>query len=133
MRRIAALSLLAIIAAPSVAKTPGLTVRAGESWTFSLYRGQPVNAHRSRPSARPAPGKFHVTVRSLMGTTMTISGAHDIAYTYRAELIGGGKKIPARSCTLPADGKLSFEHWPESADAVRLSDFKPAPKGGNCP
>ena len=68
-----------------------------------------------------------------MGTTMSISSANDVAYTYRAELIGSGKKIPARSCTLPADGKLSFEHWPESADAVRLSDFKTAPKGGNCP
>jgi len=124
---------LLIATAPAVGKAPGLTIKAGESWTFSLYRGQPVNARKSSPSAKPAPGKIHVTVRSLMGTTMSISSANDIAYTYRAELIGTGKKTPARSCALPADGKLSFEHWPEKADAVRLSDFKPALKGGNCP
>ena len=127
------LAFLTLLAAPAAAKSPGLTVKAGESWTFSLYRGQPVNARKTNPSAKPAPGKIHVTVRSMMGTTMTISSANDIGYTYRAELIGAGKKMPARSCTLPADGKLSFEHWPESAEAVRLSDFRPAPKGGNCP
>ena len=126
-------ALLFLLAARAAAESPGLTIKAGESWTFSLHRGQPVNARKSSPSAEPAPGKIHVTVRSLMGTTMSISSGHDIAYTYRAELIGSGKRIPARSCTLPADGKLSFEHWPESADAVRLSDFKTAPKGGNCP
>ena len=133
MSRIATLALLALLAAPAAAKSPGLTVRVGESWIFALSNGQPVNARKSNPSARPAPGQIHVTVRSLMGTTMSISSASDVAYSYRAELVGTGKKVGARSCTLPADGKLSFEHWPESANAVRLSDFTPAPKGGNCP
>ena len=133
MMRIAALALLTLLAAPATAKSPGLTVKAGESWTFSLYRGQPVNARKTSASAKPAPGKIHVTVRSLMGTTMSISSANDIAYTYRAELIGVDRKGRARSCTLPPDGKLSFEHWPDKAEAVHLSDFKPAPKGGNCP
>ena len=133
MSRGAATLLLILLAAPAAAKSPGLIVKAGESWTFSLYRGQPVNARKTSAGAKPAPGKIHVTVRSLMGTTMSISSANDIAYTYRAELIGADKKTTARSCTLPADGKLSFEHWPESANAVRLSNFRPAPKGGNCP
>lgn len=133
MNRSAAFVLFALLAAPAAAQAPGLTVKTGESWIFSLYRGQPVHARKSNPGAKPAPGKILVTVRSLMGTTMSISSANDIAYTYRAELIGGDKKTMARSCTLPADGKLSFEHWPERADAVRLSNFEPAPKGGNCP
>jgi len=133
MRPLVALASLAVAAAPAVAKPAGLTVRAGESWTFSLYRGQPVNARRSTPSAKPPPGRIHVTVRSLMGTTMSISSAGDTAYTYRAELIGAGQTLAARSCTLPAGGKISFEHWPQQAEAVRLSAFRVAPEGGNCP
>ena len=62
-----------------------------------------------------------------------ISSNNPVAYTYKAELIGAGKSVPARSCALPADRKLSFEHWPEQATAIRLSNFKTAPKGGNCP
>ena len=133
MRLFAALALLAVAAAPAAAKPAALTIGSGESWTFSLYRGQPVNARRSTPSAKPPPGRIHVTVRSLMGTTMSISSSADLAYTYRAELVAGGKAIAARSCTLPAGGKLSFEHWPQQAEAVRLSDFRAAPEGGNCP
>ena len=129
----ASFAAILLVAVPATAGAQGLTVKAGESWAFSLHRGQPVNARKSSPGAKPAPGKIHVTVRAMMGTTMTISSANDVAYTYRAELIGAGKNIPARSCTLPADGKPSFEHWAESAEAVRLSDFKTAPKGGNCP
>ena len=64
---------------------------------------------------------------------MTISSNNPVGYTYQAQLVGAGKTVPARSCTLPADGKISFEHWPQQAQAVRLSDFKPAPDGGNCP
>ena len=128
------LAILALMAAaPLSAKPAGLTVRAGESWAFSLFRGQPVNARKVRAGAQPGPGQIHVTVRTLMGTTMSISSANDIAYTYQAELIGVDRPVTVRSCTLPANGRVSFEHWPEIADAVRLSNFKPAPKGGACP
>ena len=100
---------------------------------FNIFHGQPSKARKVRPSVRPAPGQVVVTARSMMGTTLTISSNNPIEYTYRAELIGAGKAVAARSCALPADSKLSFEHWPEQATAIRLSNFKPAPKGGNCP
>jgi len=131
--RLIGLSLL-IAATPLGAAAPaGLTVKTGETWQFSLFRGQPVRAHKARPDAKPAPGQIQVTVRSLLGTTMTISSNNPTAFTYRAELIGAEKPVAARSCALPADGRLSFESWPQRADAVRLSDFKVAPKGGSCP
>lgn len=132
MRSTAALALLLLAAAPAAAK-PGLTIRPGESWTFTIARGQPADVRKSQPSAMPAPGRIHVTLRSLMGTTLAIRSARDEAYGYRAELIKGGKSVAGRSCTLPADGKLSLEHWNEGVDAVRLSNFKPVPKGGSCP
>src|SRR5436190_25173 len=118
---------------PGLVQSAGLTVKPGETWVFSLFHGQPTKARKASATAKAAEGQVVVTVRSMMGTSMTISSNNPIAYTYRAELVGAGKAIPARSCTLPADGKISFEHWPEQAKAIRLSDFKPAPKGGNCP
>lgn len=130
--RFVAFALLALLAVPAAAKSPGLTIKTGETWLFSLSRGQPARARRAKPSAQPSPGEVLVTVRSMLGTTMTISSNNAIGYTYHAQLVGAGKSIPVRSCTLPADGKLSFEHWPEKADAVRLSNFKPAPKDGRC-
>lgn len=131
--RMIGLSLL--LAAPPLAAAPepGLTVKTGESWTFSLFRGQPVKARKASPNAKPAPGQIHVTVRSLLGTTMTISSNNPTALTYRAELIGADRPVTARSCALPADGRLSFESWPQKAAAIRLSNFKLAPKGGACP
>ncbi|MDV3256579.1 MAG: hypothetical protein LOX97_02105 [Sphingomonas sp.] len=132
MRRTAALALLLLAAAPAAAK-PGLIVRPGESWTFAIARGQPADVRKSSASAMPGPGRIHVTVRSLMGTTLAIRSAREEALSYRAELIAGGKSLAARSCTLPAGGKLSLENWKESAEAVRLSNFKPVPKGGSCP
>lgn len=118
---------------PAGAQTPGLTVKTGETWTFSLFRGEPVRARKSVPDAKPGPGQVTVTVRSMMGTSMTIVNNSDLSYTYQAELIGAGKGVPARSCALPAHGRLSFEHWPEKASAVRLSHFRITRKDGNCP
>jgi hypothetical protein len=69
----------------------------------------------------------------MLGTTMTISSNNPTSFTYQAELIGADKPVAARSCALPPDGRLSFESWPQQADAIRLSDFKVAPKGGACP
>jgi hypothetical protein len=129
------LLLLALLlaAAPAFARPAGLVVRTGETWQFTLFHGQPVKARKASANARPAPGQIQVTVRSLLGTTMTISSNNPTAFTYRAELVGADKPVAARSCALPPDGRLSFESWPQQADAVRLSDFKVAPKGGACP
>ena len=130
----AALALFALLAAaPLSAKTPSLTVHTGESWVFSIQGGQPVRARKVDPSVRLLPGQVLVTVRTMMGTTMTISSNNPVGYTYKAELIGAGKLVSDRACTLPADRRVSFEHWPQTADAVRLSNFEPAPDGGSCP
>jgi hypothetical protein len=122
-----------LAAGPAVAQSPGLTIKTGESWVFSLHRGQPVRARKANPKSKPAPGQVTVTVTSMMGTTMSISSNYPVAYTYQAELIGTGNIGPARSCTLPANGRVSFEHWPQKANAVRISDFKVARKDGSCP
>jgi len=126
------LTAFALLAASPLAAKP-VTVRAGESWIFAIQDGQPVKARKVAASVKPAKGEVVVTVRAMMGTTMTITSNNPIAYTYKAELIGGEKLVPTRSCTLPANNRLSFENWPQKAAAVRLSDFKPATKDGACP
>ena len=122
-----------LAASPAVAQPKSLTVRANESWLFSLSRGQPVRARKAKPTAQPAEGQILVTVRTMMGTTMTIVSNNSKPYTYTAELIGAAKAVAARSCILPADARLSFENWPQKAEAVRLSNFKVAKGDGSCP
>ena len=73
-----------------------------------------------------------ITVQEL-ANRMTITSNNPTSFTYQAELIGADKPVAARSCALPPDGRLSFESWPQKANAIRLSDFKVAPKGGACP
>jgi hypothetical protein len=133
MNRIAALSLLVLLASPVAAQSPGITIKTGESWMFAISRGQPVRARKVAPSVKPAPGQVLVSLRSMMGTSLSIASNNPQAYTYSAELIGADKSVPVRSCTLPANGRLSFEHWPQKASAVRISNFKLATKDGNCP
>ena len=130
--RLLALALL-LAASPVPVRPAGLTVKTGETWQFSLFHGQPVRARKASADAKPAPGQIQVTVRSMLGTTMTITSNNPTSFTYQAELIGTDKPVAARSCALPPDGRLSFESWPQKADAIRLSDFKVAPKGGACP
>jgi len=132
LTRSIALALL-LAASPLPAKTPGLTVKAGESWVFAIQGGQPAKARKVAPSAKPGPGQVLVTLRPMMGTTMTITSNNRQAYTYSAELLGAGKATSIRSCTLPADNRLSFENWPQKATAVRLSNFKVVTKAGACP
>ena len=124
---------IALLATPVAAQSPGLTVKTGESWMFTISRGQPVRARKVKPTVKPLPGQVVVTLRAMLGTSLSISSNSRQAYTYKAELIGAGKSVPVRSCTLPAGGRVSFEHWPEKADAVRISDFKVARKDGSCP
>ena len=135
-RKAFSLALLALLAAsPAVARQTSLTVKPDETWIFSISSGQPVRAHRAKPTAQPREGEVLVTVRTMLGTTMTIASNNPVPYTYRAELVGvaGGKTAPSRACTLPADGMVSFEHWPQQASAVRLSNFRRARKSGSCP
>ena len=129
----AILASIALLAAPAAAQSGPLIVKPGETWIFTIFRGQPTKVRKAAPTAKPAPGQVVVTARAMMGTSLTISSNNPVAYTYKAELIGPSKAVPARSCTLPAEGKISFEHWPQQASGIRLSNFKPAPKGGACP
>ena len=133
MRTSATTLILASLFAVSPAAAKPITVKTGESWLFSLYRGEPVRARKATPKTKPSEGQVMVTVTSIMGTTMTISSNNPVAYTYQAELVGASRTTPARSCTLPPNSRLSFEHWPEKATAVRISHFRIANKDGACP
>ena len=123
------------VASPAAARgTKGLTVPMGETWIFRINRGQPADARKVAPSATPRPGEIRLTLRSMMGTTMTVLSNSPRSYTYRATLIGaGGKEIAAKSCALPSDNRLAFESWPQTASAVRVSDFKVTRDGTVCP
>ena len=128
MRLAAALLLLA--AAP--AQAAGLTVRTGETWFFTIKDGEPANARLVTASAKIPKGQIKASVRALGGTSMVVTNNSPIAYTFRAELLSGGKATAARSCTLPANARPTFEQWQEKAEAVRIGGFKPATADGRC-
>ena len=110
----------------TAALAASLSVQPGESWLFRVANGQPASAHRVEPTATPAPGEIRLTVKRMMGTTVTMLNNSAQAYTYRATLVGAdGKAIVARSCVLPANNRLAMESWPQVAVAVRVGDFKP--------
>lgn len=129
MRLIAAAILLV---AASAAQAAPLTVRTGESWLFNVENGEPVNARKVEGTAKAAKGQLMVTVRALLGTSMIVTNNSYTAYTYRAELFVAGKPSGARTCTLPTGAEPTLEQWPQKADAVRLSAFRPAGPGGRC-
>ena len=131
MFRFALFPVLLLAALPAQAQN--LTVKTGETWVFRIANGQPAKARKVAAQSKPSRGEVVVTVKSMMGTTMTITSNNPVAYTYKAELIGAEKAVPTRSCTLPANNRLSFENWPQKAAAVRLSSFKPATRDGSCP
>ena len=99
---------------------------------FRIAKGQPVAVRRVQPTAVPGPGEIRLTVKRMMGTTLTLLNNSAVAYTYRATLVGaGGKTIVARSCVLPAHNRLAMESWPEIAVTVRVDTFKPT-RETNC-
>jgi hypothetical protein len=126
-----ALALLLLTAAAPT-QAAGLTVKTGETWFFTVKNGEPANARRVSPSAKIPKGQIKVSVRPLLGTSMVVTNNSPIAYTFRAELLSGGKATVARSCTLPANARPAFEQWQEKAEAVRISGFKAATADGRC-
>ena len=131
--RLVVLSFAALLVASPLAAKP-LTVHMGETWIFSVAKGQPTKARKAEAKAAPAVGEMKVTVSALMGTTMTIANNSKHDYAYRATLLlPEGKAGPAKSCAVPANGRLAIEHWTQKVAAIRLSDFKPAPAGSLCP
>jgi hypothetical protein len=125
-----ALALLLLAAAP--AQAASLTVKTGETWIFTVKNGEPAKARKVTPSAKIAKGQIKVSVRALMGTTMMVTNHSPIAYTFRAELLQGGKVVAPRPCTLPANAKPIFEQWQQKAEAVRISAFTAASADGRC-
>jgi len=126
------LALVLLTGAPVAAK--GLTVRMGETWVFSIDRGEPVRARKVAAATAPAPSQIKVSVQPMMGTTMTVTNNSKYDFAYRALLVmPGGKTGASKSCAVPANGRLAIEHWPKPVAAVRLSNFKPAPAGSLCP
>ena len=70
----------------------------------------------------------------MLGTTMTISSNNPTAFTYKAELVGAGQA--GRGAQLRASARrppVIRVTGRKQPTAVRLSDFKVAPKGGACP
>ena len=125
---------LIFAALPAVASASGITVKMGESWLFALDRGRPVNAHRSPPTAIPAPGQILVVLRPMFGSTMSVFGNLPAATDFRATLIhSDGSRGAVRACSLPAGRMTVVENWAKPVAAIHLDRFKPAPVGGACP
>ena len=124
--------ILGLIATPLPAKS--LTVRMGETWLFAVHHGSPVDARKVAAASAPAPGQFKVSLQPLFGATMTVTNNSRFDYAYRATLIlPAGTTGTAKSCVVPANGKIAIEQWTRAVAAVRLDRFKPAPAGALCP
>jgi hypothetical protein len=121
-----------LLATAATARAAPLTIRTGESWIFTVQKGDPANARKVDAQAKPAKGELMVTLRALFGTNMIMTNNSSTPYTYRAELFVGGKPSGARTCTLPANGEPTLEQWPQKADAIRIGTFKPTGPGGRC-
>jgi hypothetical protein len=127
-----ALLAIALVLAPTVTQAAPLTVRTGETWVFSIARGQPVKARKVEATTAAPRGQVKVSVRAAFGTMMTISTNGAQGYTFDAQLVDAtGKAVNARSCTLPPNNQPALENWPQKATAVRIGNFRPA-KGGRC-
>ena len=118
--------------APVAAHAKPLTVKVGESWAFQIKGGDPVKARKVASAAKPANGEIVVTVKSFLGTMLTATNGTGRGWTFKAELLNGGKANPARTCTLPASTTPTMEQWQgRGTEAVRISKFVPA-DGGTC-
>jgi hypothetical protein len=129
MKWLVAVSLLV---APVAAQAKPLTIKVGESWAFQIKAGDPVKSRKVAATAKPAKGEILVTVKSFLGTMLTAVNATGRGWSFKAELVNGGKVSPARTCTLPSTTAPIMEQWQgKKAEAVRISKFVPA-DGGTC-
>ena len=105
------LLVLSLLLAPVAAAAKPLTVKVGESWAFQIYKGDPVKARKVAGSAKPAKGEIMVTLKSFLGTMLTAVNGTGRGWTFKAELLNGGKASPARTCTLPTSRIPTMEQW----------------------
>ena len=126
------LLILSFLLAATPAQAAPLTVRTGETWLFTVKNGEPAQSRKIPASAEIPKGQIKVSVSSLLGTAMTITNNSPVAYTFKAELLSGGKATVGRSCTLPPGARPAFEQWDQKADAVRIGTFKIADANGRC-
>ena len=132
MRRLLLLGALLLGASPVAAQ--GLTVRMGETWLFAVRDGAPVAARKVAATVLPAPDQIKVSLRSMMGATMTMTNNSRFDFVYRARLVmPSGKPGAAKACAVPAGGRSTIEHWARPVVAVRLDRFRRAPAGSLCP
>lgn len=124
---------LSLLAVPAMAAAEPLTIRTGESWTFSLRNGEPVKTRRVKASAKPARGEIRATLTSLGGTSLTLTNNSATGYTFRASLVGAKGKATTRTCTLPPGLNPVLEYWPQKASAVRIGNFRATSGAGSCP
>lgn len=129
MRILAGVVILGI--ASAVQSAP-LTVKPGESWIFRVKDGQPADARKVTPTAKPSKGEVMVTVRSLFGTILITTNNSSVAYSFNAELFPGANLTAVRTCPLPAGGKPDLEQWQQDAQAVRISNFRAAGSEHRC-
>ena len=130
--RLAPALILAAFAAPLSAKP--LTVRMGETWVFAVRAGASVDARKVAATTAPSRGQFKVSLQPMLGSTMTVTNNSRFDYAYRATLVlQNGRPGAAKSCAVPANGRVAIEHWSRPVVAVRLDRFKPAPAGSLCP
>ena len=131
-RRLIPALIFAALAAPLSAKP--LTVRMGETWVFAVRGGVPVEAHKVAATTAPSRGQFKVSLQPMLGSTMMVTNNSRFDYAYRATLVlPNGKLGAAKSCAVPANGRVAIEHWSRPVAAVHLDRFKPAPAGSLCP
>ena len=105
---------------------------AGESWIFQVKDGQPSDARKVEPNAKPAKGEVIVAVRSLFGTVLIMSNNSGVPYSFAAELLPPTNLTTVRTCTLPSGRKPILEQWEQKALAVRISNFRAAGNEGLC-
>ena len=129
--------LFALAAAAALIASPGatrpLTIAMGESWAFSVHKGEPVRARRIAPGAKLKAGEIKASVSAMAGTTMTLTNNSRTSYTFIAELVGAApSKSGKRMCTLPPM-RPTIEYWPVKSNGVRIGSFKATTDAGACP
>lgn len=116
----------------AIANAAPLTIRAGETWLFTVKDGQPADARKADSKSKPMKGQMMVSVRALFGTAMLITNNSAIAYSFNAELLPARNLSAVRTCALPSGGKPLLEQWDQKADAVRISNFRAVGNEGRC-